>query len=403
MDATAAPPSAPIPLAWPDLGPAEEAEVLGVIRSGRLALGPKTLEFERLVAEFAGAGWGAAVSSGTGGLHLAVRALGVGPADCVVTSSFSFVASANCVRYEGAEPVFVDIDPEMLCLSPDALRTYLDSCPRSDDGELQDPTSGRRVAAVLPVDVFGHPADLRAIRALVQPFGIPILSDSCESLGSRIRRGDGTTTHAGADADVAVFAFYPNKQITTGEGGMVIGSDPEIEERIRSPRNQGRRANDPWLRHARVGFNYRIDEMSAALGVAQMHRVEEILARRARVAEWYREELAGVEELGLPRTAEWADPAWFVMNLRTRNVGERNALIERLAADGIEAKAYFDPPIHLQPVYADRAETGIPLPVTEEAAETTLIVPFYSTLRREEVERVCRSLTRGIAGARRSA
>jgi perosamine synthetase len=402
MDATAASASAAIPLAWPDLGPAEEAEVLEVLRSGRLALGPKTLEFERLVADFAGVGWGAAVSSGTGGLHLAVRALGVGPADCVVTTSFSFVASANCVRYEGAEPVFVDIDPETLCLSPAAVKAYLESC-REEEGELHDRTSGRRVGAILPVDVFGHPADLPAIRALAQPFGIPILCDSCESLGSRIRREDGTEVHAGADAELAVFAFYPNKQITTGEGGMVLGSDAEIEERIRSPRNQGRHASDPWLRHTRVGFNYRIDEMSAALGVAQMRPIDEILAKRAEVMSWYREELASVEELGLPRAAEWADPAWFVMHLRTRNAPERNALMERLAADGIEAKAYFEPPIHLQPAYADRAETGIPLPVTEGAAGTTLIVPFFSMLRREQVQRVCRSLTQGLAGARRSA
>jgi perosamine synthetase len=399
MDAT----QPPIPLAWPDVGQAEEQEVLGVLRSGRLALGPKTLEFERLVAEFAGAAWGAAVSSGTGGLHLAVRALGVGATDCVVTTSFSFVASANCVRYEGAEPVFVDIDPETLCLSPAALETYLRSCRRSGDGELLDPGSGRRLAAILPVDVFGHPADLPTIRELAQPFSIPILSDSCESLGSKLRRDDGTWVHAGADADAAVFAFYPNKQITTGEGGMVVGSDPGIEERIRSPRNQGRTANDPWLRHTRVGFNYRIDEMSAALGVAQMRRVEEILARRVQVGSWYREELAGVEELRLPRAADWADPAWFVMHLRVRDVSERDALIERLTADGIESKAYFDPPIHLQPAYADREGTDLPLPETEAAARTTLIVPFFSTMRREQVERVCRSLTEGLAGGRRSA
>jgi perosamine synthetase len=392
-----------IPLAWPDVGPEEERQVLEVLRSGRLALGPKTLEFERLVSEFAGVHWGAAVSSGTGGLHLAVRALGIGPTDCVVTTSFSFVASANCIRYEGAEPIFVDVDRDHLCLDPDALQAYLSSCRTSDDGELLDPTSGRHVAAVLPVDVFGHPADLRVIRAITEPHRLPILSDSCESLGSRIRGEDGGSSHAGTEADVAVFAFYPNKQITTGEGGMVVGSDPGIEERVRSPRNQGRRANDPWLRHTRVGFNYRIDEMSAALGVAQMHRVEEILSRRSAVVDRYRDELAGVEELTLPHAAPWADPAWFVMHLRVRTRRIRDALVERLTADGIECKAYFDPPIHLQPAYADRAETGIALPVTEEAAATTLIVPCFSTMTEEQVRRVCRSLAEGLVTARRSA
>jgi perosamine synthetase len=390
-----------IPLAWPDLGPAEEAEVLEVLRSGRLALGPKTLEFERLVADFTGTRWGAAVSSGTSGLHLVVRALGIGPEACVVTSSFSFVASANCVRYEGGEPVFVDVDDATLCLSPDAVAEYLGSCSESD-GDLHDPRSGRRVAAILSVDVFGHPADLGRLRAVAKPWGLPILSDSCESLGSWIRHDDGRRVHAGADADVAVLAFYPNKQITTGEGGMVVGSDPEIAELVRSPRNQGRRANDPWLRHSRIGFNYRIDEMSAALGVAQMRRIEEILARRSEVARWYREELADVEEFRLPETAPWADPAWFVFHLRVENATTRDALLEHLAADGIEAKAYFDPPIHLQPAYEDQ-QAPRPLPVTERAAHTTLVVPFFSTMTPEQVRTVRDSLTRGLARKARSA
>ena len=386
-----------IPLAWPDIGPDEEAEVLSVLRSGRLALGPKTLEFEGMVSEFVGAKWGAAVSSGTAGLHLTVRALGVGPRDCVVTTSFSFVSSANCVRYEGAEPLFVDIDPATLCLSPERLREYLESC-REQDGELYDPAGGRRVAAVLPVDVFGHPADLEAILELTRPRGIPVISDSCEALGARYRKRDGGIVHVGAEADVAVFAFYPNKQITTGEGGMVVGKDPEFAERIRSPRNQGRKANDPWLRHTRVGFNYRLDEMSAALGVAQMRRIDEILGRRSQVAAWYAEELAGVGELELPRAAPGAEPAWFVEHLRVRVDVDRDRLIWHLEANGIESKAYFDPPIHLQPAYeAERDVTQVPLPETEEASRRTLIVPFFSTMKREQVKRVCRALTDGLA------
>jgi perosamine synthetase len=384
-----------IPLARPDVGPAEEREVLAALRSGRLALGPKALEFERLTAAYAGAAWGVSVSSGTAGLHVAVRGLGIGPDDCVVTASFSFIASANCLRYEGAEPVFVDVDPDTLCLSTDAVRSYLESC-KEVDGVLRDPVTGRRVAGVLPIDMFGRPAGLPAIRALADPWGLRVLSDSCEALGSRARGADGIWRHAGAEADVSVFAFYPNKQITTGEGGMVVGNDPDLEERIRSLRNQGRRSGDPWLHHARLGFNYRMDELSAALGVAQIRRVDEILGRRRQVAGWYGEALGDVEALEPPSAGEDVDPAWFVYFLRVTPGIDRDRLVEHLAARGIEAKAYFDPPIHLQPPYAGSAEPGS-LPVTEDAARRTLIVPFFAGMTREEVERVAAALREGLA------
>lgn len=386
-----------IPLARPDLGPDEEAEVLGVLRSGRLALGPKTLAFERAVAAFVVAPWAVAVSSGTAGLHLAVRALGIGEEDCVVTSSFSFIASSNCVRYERAEPVFVDIDPETLCLSPEALRAYLESC-KEREGSLRDPVTGRRVAAVLPVDVFGHPADLESIREVAGPWGLPVISDSCESLGSRYLRRDGVWVDAGSGAEAAVFAFYPNKQITTGEGGMVVGSDPTLEERIRSERNHGRRPGDPWLHHARLGFNYRLDELSAALGVAQMRRIDELLRRRAGVATWYDQALAEVPEVATPRAAEWARPAWFVYFLRVGQGVDRDRLVEHLVQHGVESKAYFDPPIHGQPPYAGRAGlVPAPLRETEEASRRTLILPFHSGMTQDQVGRVVRTLKEGLA------
>ncbi|HEX9377277.1 MAG TPA: DegT/DnrJ/EryC1/StrS family aminotransferase [Actinomycetota bacterium] len=390
-----------IPLALPDIGPDEEAEVIGVLRSGRLALGPKALEFERQVSAFSGFPWAVSVSSGTAGLHLAVRALGIGPEDCVVTTSFSFIASSNCLRYEGAEPVFVDIDPGTLCLSPDLLRAYLDGC--KDDGEvLRDPRSGRRVAGVLPVDVFGHPADLPAILEIARAWRLPVISDTCEALGSRYRRADGTWVHAGAGAEVAVVAFYPNKQITTGEGGMVLGADPDLEERIRSLRNQGRRMGDSWLHHSRLGFNYRLDEMSAALGVAQMRRVKDILARRARVAGWYAEALAGREGVTTRSAADWAEPAWFVEALRVDEDLERDRLVEHLTAMGVEAKAYFEPPIHRQPPYAGREDLlATPLPVTEESSARTLIVPFWAAMTEAQVERVSTVLAEGVAEQRR--
>ncbi len=386
-----------IPLALPDIGLAEEAEVLEVLRSGRLALGPKTLEFERLLAAFTGSPWAAAVSSGTAGLHLALRALGVGGEDCVVTTSFTFVASANVVTYEGAEPVLLDIEPDTFTLSLDALRTYLESCKEGDDGRLRDPVTYRRVAAVEPVDIFGHPVHLERLREITAPWGIPVVADACEALGSRWRRDDGTWAQAGVGADAAVFAFYANKQITTGEGGMVVGADPDLDERIRSLRNQGRRPGDPWLHHTRIGFNYRMSELQAAVGVAQVRRIGDLLGRRAALAARYAEALEDVEELTAPRAAEWADPAWFVMALRCAPGVGRDRLIEHLHRDGVEAKAYFEPPVHRQPPYAGRDDlVPAPLTVTEEAAAAMLIVPFFAAMPLELVDRVVASLKAGL-------
>jgi dTDP-4-amino-4,6-dideoxygalactose transaminase len=380
-----------IPLAQPDLGPEEEAEVLATLHSGRLSLGPKVGELESALAAFTDLPWAAAVSSGTAGLHLAVRVLGLGPDDCVVTSSFSFIASANCIRYEGAEPVFVDIDPETLCLSPESLAKYLASC-HDDDGSPRDPETGRRVAGVVSVDAFGHPADLASIASLVRPRGMWIVSDSCEALGSRTVDGD----HAGARADLAVLAFYPNKQITTGEGGAILGRDPALRDRIDSLRNQGRRPGDPWLHHDVVGFNYRMDELSAAVGVAQMRRVDDILSRRAEVAEWYGEALDGLQGVDPPGGAGWARPAWFVYGVRVDSRETRDALLGYLNRHGVESKAYFEPPIHEQPPYRG---PHYDLPATEDAARRTLILPFFSQMTREQVARVAETLAAGLRTA----
>jgi perosamine synthetase len=390
-----------IPLALPDIGPEEEAEVLAVLRSGRLALGPRADEFERQVAAFTGFPFGISASSGTTGLHLAVRGLRIGPEDCVVTTSFSFIASSNCLRYEGAQPVFVDIDRDTLALSPELLRAYLDTC--KDDGEhLRDPRTGRRVAGVLPVDVFGHPCDLPAILEVARAWHLPVIADTCEALGSRYRRPDGTWVHAGIGADVAVFAFYPNKQITTAEGGMVVVADPDLEERVRSLRNQGRRLGDSWLHHSRLGFNYRLDELSAALGVAQMRRVDEILAKRERVAAWYAEALGGMEGVELPRVASWARPAWFVQALRVAEGIDRDRLVAVLGRMGIEAKAYFEPAIHRQPPYAgDDTLLAGPLPETEAASAATLVVPFWGGMTEGQVAHVAESVQTAVAEVRR--
>jgi perosamine synthetase len=377
-----------IPLARPDLGPKEEAEVLSVLRSGRLSLGPKVEELEKELAAFTDFPWAVAVSSGTAGLHLAVRALGLGPDECVITSSFSFIASANCIRYESAEPVFVDIDPETLCLSPESLAKYLASC-NEESGSLLDPESGRRVAGVMSVDAFGHPADLASISSLVRPRGLWIVSDSCEALGSRTVDGD----HAGARADLAVVGFYPNKQITTGEGGAVLGRDPALRDRIATLRNQGRRPGDPWLHQDVVGFNFRMDELSAAVGVAQLRRIDDILSRRASVAQWYGEALAELRGLELPAAAGWARPAWFVYGVRVNSRETRAAVVAYLNNHGVESKAYFEPPIHEQPPYRG---PRYDLPTTEDAARRTLILPFFSQMTREQIGRVAELLAAGL-------
>ena len=389
---------APIPLAPPDLGPLEEAEVLEVLRSGRLALGPKAAEFERRLATFTGQDWGVALSSGTAGLHLSYRALGVGPDDCVVTASFTFISAANAARYQGAEPVFLDIDAESLCLSVEAVKTYLESC-KETDGELRDPVTDRRVAAIVPTDVFGMPADVEGLVALAKPFGIPVVSDSCEALGSRRqRKAGGSWAHAGDGADAIVFGFYPNKQITTGEGGAVVGHDPDLEERLISMRNQGRRAGDAWLRHTRLGFNYRLDELSAALGVAQMRRIEEILARRAEIARRYDDALAPIAEVAaLPAAPEGTDPALFVYFLRTAPGVDRDRLVQRINALGVESKSYFDIPVHEQPPYAGRADlVPAPLEVTEAVASSIVIVPFSAALTDEQIDRAAQAVRTAI-------
>ena len=265
-----------IPLARPVLGEAEEQRVFEVLRSGRLSLGPLLGEFERAFAERVGAEHASAVSSGTAGLHLALRAVGVSDGDEVITSPFSFVASANVALFERARPVFADIDPVTFNLDPDAAAAAV-----SD-----------RTTALLPVHVFGYPADLSAFERL----GLPIVEDACEALGAR----DADGIPVGGRGHLAVFGFYANKQLTTGEGGMITMADGDLKERIDSERNQGRAPNMDWLDHDRLGFNYRLSDLACALGLAQLERLDEMLADRAQVAEWYRSALDGIEELGLP-------------------------------------------------------------------------------------------------------
>jgi len=364
-----------IPLARPDIGPREIELVTQVLRSDVLAMGPFTQRFEAGIAAVAGRREGVACSSGTGGLHLGVRALEIGEGDEVITTPFSFVASANCLLYERAIPRFVDIEEDGLGLDPDLIEGAATS----------------RTRAVLPVHVFGRPCRIEAVEAIARRRGWSIIEDACEALGS-----SAGGRPVGGFGDVAVFAFYPNKQITTGEGGMVVTDNAALAETMRSLRNQGRDADGTWLRHVRLGYNYRLDEMSAAVGVAQLERLEELRAGRARVAAAYESTLGDRDWLRLPRAGDRETVDWFVYVVRLDPKIDRDRVIGRLAALGVPSRPYFAS-IHLQPFY--RAAFGFKagdFPVTERVAASTLALPFSSRLTDEEVRYVASALAEAI-------
>lgn len=364
-----------VPLAQPNIGPLEVELVNQVLASDTLAMGPFTEEFEQRVAALAGVRHGIAVSSGTAGLHLAVRALGIGPGDEVVTTPFSFVSSSNCVIFEGATPVFADIEEQTLGLDPERAEAAVTP----------------RTRAILLVDVFGNACRLPELMGIAERAGVPVIEDSCEALGSSL---DGRSL--GSWGRVGVFAFYPNKQITTGEGGLVVTDDDALASATRSMRNQGRDEDGTWLRHVQLGFNYRIDELSAALGVAQMRRREELKAGRNRVFAAYRERLSGHDWVRLPEAAPGADVDWFVYVIRLDPRVDRDRLVGQLAERGVPGRPYFSP-IHLQPFYRERYGF-VPgdFPVTERVAASTLAIPFSSRLTDEQIDRVCEALVEAV-------
>ncbi len=363
-----------IPLARPVLGAPEEAAVVEVLRSGRLSLGPALAAFETAFAARLGVAHASAVSSGTAGLHLALRAVGVEEGNEVVTSPFSFVASANAALYERARPVFADVDPVTLNLDPAAAAAALTG----------------RTSAILPVHIFGYPADLPAIERL----GRPIVEDACEALGAV--HADGIAV--GARGHPAAFGFYANKQLTTGEGGMVTTADAGVKERIDSERNQGRAPDMGWLDHDRLGFNYRLSDLACALGLAQLERLEEMLADRARVAARYAEALAGIEGLELPCPDTGGDRrSWFVYVVRLPPGSDRDGAVRALAARGVESKPYL-PAIHLFSFYRERfGHRPGEFPVSEDVAARALALPFFPALGDAQVERVAAEL-RAVLG-----
>jgi len=369
-----------IPLAKPVLGKAEEQAVVEVLRSGQLSLGPKLGEFERLFAQRVGAPHASAVSSGTAGLHLALRAVGVEPGDEVITSPFSFVASANAILYCGATPVFADIDPVTLNLDPAAAEAAITP----------------RTKAILPVHIFGYPADMPAFEAIAQKHGLAIVEDACEALGAK--HADGPAV--GGRGHPAVFGFYANKQMTTGEGGMITLGDAAMKERIDSERNQGRAPDMGWLDHDRLGFNYRLSEIACALGIAQLGRLEGMLAERARVAALYQERLAGIDGVTLPCEESNGDVrGWFVFVVQLPDGADRDATVRALSEAGIQSKPYL-PAIHLMSFYRERFAYGEgAFVVCEGVASRSLALPFFPGMAIGQVDRVAASLALILRGA----
>lgn len=369
-----------IPLSSPDIDEADIAAVVRVLRTSRLSLGPVLEEFERRFAEYVGAPHAIAVSSGTAGLHLSLLALGIGAGDEVILPSFTFVAAANAVRYVGAGPVFVDIDPVTLNMDPEQVERAITP----------------RTRALMVVHTFGVPAELDALLEIASRNGLKVIEDACEAIGAEYK-----ARKVGAFGDAGVFAFYPNKQITTGEGGMVVANDESVAATVRALRNQGRRVTDDWFEHSELGYNYRISEINCALGLSQLSRIDAILPRRAAVAEEYDCHLRNCAELILPPLSlPDRSITWFVYVVRLKDnfaSAERDAVRQYLLKRGIACGRYFAP-IHLQPVYRETGAAALHLSITEKVASRTLALPFFNELSSQQVAEICGNLMEAIRG-----
>ncbi len=363
-----------IPLSSPDITEEDIAAVNAVLLTPQLSLGPKLREFEEKIAAYAGRQHAVAVSSGTAGLHLIVRALGIGQGDEVITTPFSFIASANCLLFEGAKPVFADIDPRTLNIDPAQIEKRITP----------------KTKAILGVDVFGYPADWQQLEAIAQNHQLLLIEDSCEALGAEYHG-----RRAGTFGRAAVFSFYPNKQMTTGEGGVIVTDDAALAKQCRSMRNQGRDEGNGWLEHTRLGYNYRLSDINCALGISQLARIDAMLARRERVARWYTERLNGIDGISVPYGAPGAKRSWFVyvpLLAERYPVKDRDRILAGLTRQGIACRNYFAP-IHLQRFYRESfgCREG-DFPVTESVAARTIALPFYNSLQESQVERVVGSL-----------
>ncbi|MCO4754731.1 MAG: NeuD/PglB/VioB family sugar acetyltransferase [Bacteriovoracaceae bacterium] len=365
-----------IPMALPDITEAEAQAVLEVVHSKRLALGPKIEEFEKVFAQYTNRKHAIAVSSGTAGLHLALMALGVKEGDEVMVPSYTFVASVNCILYVGATPVFIDIDDKDYCIDVADAKRKLTS----------------KTKAIVSVDVFGHPAPLDKLEDFCNENNLYLVDDSCEALGAKLHN-----RKVGNFGDVASFAFYPNKQITTGEGGMIVTDSDEVARKCRMLMNQGRDTMSQWLEHAVLGYNYRMSEIQAALGVVQMSRLDEILNKRETVANWYNEAFKDSPWLDTQHIKEGVEMSWFVFVVTLKDGYKRDEVIKRLQARDIAARAYFTP-IHTQPYLANYPTKGEDhLPVTNKVGEKTMALPFFGDMTKEQCQQVAQEVNEVMA------
>jgi perosamine synthetase len=366
-----------ISMSSPDIDDTDVEGVIEVLRSGRLSLGPKTEAFEDAISQYIGVRHAVAVSSGTAALHLIVKALGLGPGDEVLAPSFTFAASINVLLYENAIPVFCDIEDITYNVDPSRLEEKITS----------------RTKAILAVDVFGHPAEWESISSIAAKHNLRVIDDSCEALGAEYKG-----RKVGQFGDAAAFAFYPNKQITTGEGGVLVTNDSEIARLARSLRNQGRGEMGSWLEHERLGFNYRMDEMSASLGLSQLHRIETFLAKRQHVADLYSSRLSTVPRVRMQFVAPHVRMSWFVYVITFDEDVDRSAVVETLKEKQIPVRCYFSP-IHLQSYIVGRSACQTRhLPVTESVARRTLALPFHNQLTSEEVDKVVDAVHEAVQG-----
>ena len=372
-----------VPLSSPDIIEKDIEAVVAVMKTRFLSIGPKIKEFEKKMSQYAGVKYAVAVNSGTSALHLIIRGLGIKEGDKVLTTPFSFISSSNCILFEKAEPLFVDIDEKTLNLDPDKTEEQLGKMSRE---ELD------KVKAMIVVDAFGQPADWDRFEEIARKYNLKLIEDSAEALGSEYKR-----RKCGSFGEAGVFAFYPNKQICTGEGGVLVTDNEELARLARSMRSQGRGESGEWLDHERLGYNYRMDELSAALGCSQMERIEEILDKRVKVAGMYGEKLAEVEEVQVSFIADYVSRmSWFVYVIRLKRGIDRNKVLEYLNEEGVQCKPYFTP-IHLQPFY--RKMFGYKegdFPVTEDVTGRTIALPFFNNLKEEQVEYVVNKLKEGI-------
>ena len=369
-----------IPLAQPDIGEEDIRLVNEVLRSGWLSMGPKVGEFEEKFASYIGTKHAIAVNSGTSGLHLCARALGIKKGDEVITTPFSFVASSNCILFEGGKPLFVDIDPDTLNI---------------DVQKIGEAITGN-TKAILPVHVFGQPCEMDAIMEIAEEHNLAVIEDACEAIGAEYNG-----RKAGTFGDAAVFAFYPNKQMTTGEGAMVVTDDDELAKLCRSMRNQGRSEDEEWLNHVRLGYNYRLDEMSCALGIGQLGRIGELLDKREKVAEEYTRRLGDVDDLTTQYIVPGAKISWFVYVVRVGENINRNKVMKYLAEHGVSCRPYFTP-IHLQPFYREMFgyKEG-DFPICEKVCDSTIALPFYGNMDKETIGNVCSTLEDALGVSRK--